>query len=811
MDINIKNIDGFRFICNKILPLVYDDSLSYYEFLCKVMQKLNEVISAVDLQNATLLDFNNAISTFMDALVSEYDETKTYTIGDYCNKGNEVYKCTVTINTPEKWNATHWSKVIFANDFENRQKNFENIINTIINTFMNALVDAYSNSKTYAINDYCQYNNSVYKCVTNISTPEQWTASHWTKVIFASDLKSQWDDFFEHYLKTLGVVQTSGTSITDVMSQSATTVALNTCYANFTSEHNDIEFSSLLTWTNVAVQYGTEVASETRVSTDYFYGNANTLVECTEGYKIAFTKFNFDKTYVEVAEYLDQTFNKFVYLDGDGLYRITLAKSDNSNISTSDVAGHVTITQINMDKTQPPNFGKDYIGNLTFVLGNYSHDKIYSSNTRCVTQYLRLPAYTKIYSESGAKFYLYIFKNGCTRVVSSTSGWVTEWYLTEDTVCHIVLSTNDDAEITNINTLQRKLHAVYLGNNYFTNTPYPIKVKTVPCDIQGTISSGIHYTHDKRIHTDYIKCEKGMYLSVDGYRCSLQFYNAENENSYYKQIFWLPLHYYLITENCYIRVVCSKFDDTTINANDANVEVGWCGKNAHDNVCPKINRNFTVVSHRGLHTTHYQNTLNAFKASITAGYKYIETDVRWSSDNVPICAHDATELGVTIATSTATQCKNAGLCLIEDFLKLCKLNNITPILEPKTNMTSAQGNILHNMINDIGMLNTIMSGFNSVSILIMLTHYNYDVLIAHDYGATITPALFENLIALYSNNNNVYAGFFINDYNDNIYAIAKQANCKLTFYDANIAGSFYNWSEHSDMLYTDTVTPPFIN
>ena len=38
-------IDSLRFWCNKILPLVYDDSLSYYETLCKISEKLNEVIN----------------------------------------------------------------------------------------------------------------------------------------------------------------------------------------------------------------------------------------------------------------------------------------------------------------------------------------------------------------------------------------------------------------------------------------------------------------------------------------------------------------------------------------------------------------------------------------------------------------------------------------------------------------------------------------------------------------------------------------------------------------------------------------------
>lgn len=38
----------FGFWCHKVLPLVYDESLSYYEVLCKVRDKLNELIAMYD-------------------------------------------------------------------------------------------------------------------------------------------------------------------------------------------------------------------------------------------------------------------------------------------------------------------------------------------------------------------------------------------------------------------------------------------------------------------------------------------------------------------------------------------------------------------------------------------------------------------------------------------------------------------------------------------------------------------------------------------------------------------------------------------
>ena len=41
----MKELTHFRFWCQKIIPLVYDDSLSYYEVLCRVKDKLNELIT----------------------------------------------------------------------------------------------------------------------------------------------------------------------------------------------------------------------------------------------------------------------------------------------------------------------------------------------------------------------------------------------------------------------------------------------------------------------------------------------------------------------------------------------------------------------------------------------------------------------------------------------------------------------------------------------------------------------------------------------------------------------------------------------
>ena len=74
----IKN-RPFRFWCQKVLPLVYDDSLSYYELLCKVVCKLNEL--AENQNNLSdeikqvaqdLNDFKNQVPGMVEAKVEEW-------------------------------------------------------------------------------------------------------------------------------------------------------------------------------------------------------------------------------------------------------------------------------------------------------------------------------------------------------------------------------------------------------------------------------------------------------------------------------------------------------------------------------------------------------------------------------------------------------------------------------------------------------------------------------------------------------------------------------------------------------------------
>ena len=63
----MDKLSPFIFWCQKVMPAVLDDSLSYYECLCKIVAKLNDTIKAV----------NNIVAN-QSELVNQFNQLKTY-------------------------------------------------------------------------------------------------------------------------------------------------------------------------------------------------------------------------------------------------------------------------------------------------------------------------------------------------------------------------------------------------------------------------------------------------------------------------------------------------------------------------------------------------------------------------------------------------------------------------------------------------------------------------------------------------------------------------------------------------------------
>lgn len=69
-----KNLEHFKFWCQKVIPLIYDDSLSYYEVLCKVVKYINELIAQDKIFGEELVGLRSDLSE-VQQWIDNYDVT----------------------------------------------------------------------------------------------------------------------------------------------------------------------------------------------------------------------------------------------------------------------------------------------------------------------------------------------------------------------------------------------------------------------------------------------------------------------------------------------------------------------------------------------------------------------------------------------------------------------------------------------------------------------------------------------------------------------------------------------------------------
>lgn len=84
-----------RLWCHKVIPLIYDDSLSYYEILCKVRFKINEIIDRLN----TLEDLSENVKDEVEEILNEWLEDGT--LADIIDEALKYREQNITMIYPE--------------------------------------------------------------------------------------------------------------------------------------------------------------------------------------------------------------------------------------------------------------------------------------------------------------------------------------------------------------------------------------------------------------------------------------------------------------------------------------------------------------------------------------------------------------------------------------------------------------------------------------------------------------------------------------------------------------------------------------
>lgn len=138
--------------CAKVLPLVFDNSLSYYEFLGKVCHKLNECIDALNAQNLNIIEFTHMVQLevenfekYIDNRITEFENELKKEWAQFKEEINNAFE-DFKQQMKSEWAAEKELNEKFRNDLLNEfnelkadiiaeQERFENQMKADFNTF----------------------------------------------------------------------------------------------------------------------------------------------------------------------------------------------------------------------------------------------------------------------------------------------------------------------------------------------------------------------------------------------------------------------------------------------------------------------------------------------------------------------------------------------------------------------------------------------------------------------------------------------------------------------------------------------------
>lgn len=89
------SVEKLKYWCHKILPLVYDESLSYYEVLCKMKATINEVITILNQIAETVDSLEDLTAEVVQEYISAHPEIISNAVSTFITENPEVVETAV--------------------------------------------------------------------------------------------------------------------------------------------------------------------------------------------------------------------------------------------------------------------------------------------------------------------------------------------------------------------------------------------------------------------------------------------------------------------------------------------------------------------------------------------------------------------------------------------------------------------------------------------------------------------------------------------------------------------------------------------
>lgn len=197
----------------------------------------------------------------------------------------------------------------------------------------------------------------------------------------------------------------------------------------------------------------------------------------------------------------------------------------------------------------------------------------------------------------------------------------------------------------------------------------------------------------------------------------------------------------------------------TGKATRAQCAVVFCLYNDAQQEKETADKQVRLVNHRGYSSEAPENTMPAYALSVRKGYRYVETDVQFTKDNVPVLIHDTTIDRTSngtgnVADLTYGQLQNydfsyksnsserwAGyegtkIATFEEFISFCSRNHLHPYIEMKIPMTESQVRTLFELTKQYNMQDNVT----------WISFYVNDLLHLRDYDNAAPLCLLVNKV-----------------------------------------------------------------
>lgn len=176
----LKKYDGIpylRFWCQKVLPAVYDQSLSYYEVLCKLAAFLNKMVEELEKMQDNIDALHKAYKDLQDWVNAEIARFEAHMEQHFDDLTRELWNRFEEYKNNTNTTLQQWFNDYATNTTNNLNKKFNEFVtnaNTRIeqmfNTYTSSTNNEFNTWKTDFTNQYNQWKDEVNGQINNINS-----------------------------------------------------------------------------------------------------------------------------------------------------------------------------------------------------------------------------------------------------------------------------------------------------------------------------------------------------------------------------------------------------------------------------------------------------------------------------------------------------------------------------------------------------------------------------------------------------------------------------------------------------------------